>query len=79
MIENLMVNPTMTRRIAETMVTDWEHMGFRHHNGRPVTLESIRKIARPTRLWLKADRNRGRARTTSRTTTAKGRYPHGLN
>jgi hypothetical protein len=68
--EMLMADPTMTRQLAETMVTDWARMGMRHHNGKPVTLDSIRKIARPSRLWLKAHRN-GRRTTAHRVMAAK--------
>lgn len=78
MVQRLVANPTMTRQLAETMVTDWERMGFRHHNGRPVTAESIRRIARPTRLSIKAQRNRGRNGTSLLLQIAKRRHPHGI-
>lgn len=78
MVQMLMADPTMTRSLVSTMVTDWERMGMRHHNGRPVTLGTIRKIARPSRGWLKKTRNASRPRANQTVLAAKGRYWNGI-
>lgn len=77
-IQMLTANGTIARSHAEIMVADWVAMGLRHHNGKPVTRESIRKIARPTRLAIKAQRNAGRTGTSLLIQIAKRRHPHGI-
>lgn len=74
----LMAEPTMERDIAEIMVATWERNGMRHRNGEPVTLETIRRIARPSRLWLKKTRNAGRPRANQAVRAAKGRHWNGM-
>ncbi len=66
MIAILLTDPTTTRSMAEDIVCTWRHMDYRHHNGQPVTVESIRRMARPSRGAIKRNRPVASRMTTGR-------------
>jgi hypothetical protein len=78
MVEMLMREPTMTRSLATGMVEDWARNGWRHRNGKTVTSESIRQIAKPSRNWLKRQGNAGRAPGRADVRAAKGKHFLGI-